>query len=107
MNVAYSYMLDQEHNKAPRVRRNRYFHYLLGLNEKGEIISGGGGISAEILPNVVAADENDEVIGSVSPTGNAQESTAVPAAARDMLERLFTNVEDEGGANEDGEGKEE
>jgi len=53
------------------------------------------GLTAELMsgPRVVASDESDEVIGSVTG-GDAQESSMSPAAVRTMLNRLFDQDED-------------
>jgi hypothetical protein len=39
-NVAYAYSTRGEPDKAPRITRQKYFHYSLDLNEDGEIVGG-------------------------------------------------------------------
>jgi hypothetical protein len=44
-------------------------------------------------PGVVEADDNDSVLGAVSPglPSDAQQSSAIPAAVRDMFDRLYAS----------------
>ena len=58
--------------------------------EGGEGGEGGGPAPGTITAEVVAEDIDDEVIGQVSATGDAQQSNAAPANVRDMLERLYS-----------------
>lgn len=40
MNVAYAKNSCREWDESPRIKRVKFFHYLLDLNDKGEIVSG-------------------------------------------------------------------
>jgi hypothetical protein len=40
MNIAYAKDSNSEYQESPHIRRVRYFHYLLNLNDRGEIIGG-------------------------------------------------------------------
>ena len=40
MNIAYVDATPREYDKAPHTRRTMYFHYLLSLNDEGNIVGG-------------------------------------------------------------------
>ena len=74
------------------------------------ILDDEGGDDAEApyitgVPGVIASDINDEILGSVSRDAgtSAQESSAIPAAVRKMLEGLYEQTADEGSSTSSNE----